>query len=162
MNAVSLCFLASLLHYSLVVGKRKKEKSPKSLKALPARLCFVGMKKPPLLKRTPLRPKHGTGWARSQSETWRRNRQKLFKSNEITWREAWKKKTVASNGCNRSVLMGSWLVSLVFFSALFAELSSTWLSKIFVAAEKKSAASQINELAARDGEKNKTQRLRGH
>lgn len=63
------------------------------------------------------------------------------------------KKTVASNGCNRSVLMGSWLVSLVFFSALFAELSSTWLSKIFVAAEKKSAASQINELAARDWRK---------
>lgn len=47
MNAVSLCFLASLLHYGLVVGKRKKKKSPKSLKALPARLCFVGMKMPP-------------------------------------------------------------------------------------------------------------------
>lgn len=74
-----------------------------------------------------------------------------------------KKKTVASSGCNRSVLMASWLLSLVFFRALLAQLSSsTWLSKIFVAAETNRDASQINELAARDGGGTyKARRLRG-
>lgn len=46
--------------------------------------------------------------------------------------------------------MGSWLVPLVVSFLLFAELSSTWLSKIFVAVGKKSDSSQVNELAAWD------------